>query len=88
MEKVNLNQKTVSSSKKSKKSLKQTSDPISEKYSNLLKVFDKVLTDWKKCSVSGSKIINEEILAKKKEQHCLGKSLLIKARMNFFAYRK
>jgi len=67
-EKLNSSQKNVSSTKKTKRSQKQTIDPMSEKFDNLLKLCDKLLTDWKKCSVSGNKIINEEILAKKKEQ--------------------
>jgi len=69
-EKLNSSQKNVSSTKKTKRSQKQTIDPISEKFDNLMKLCDKVLTDWKKCSLSGNKIINEEILAKKKEQFC------------------
>jgi len=69
-EKLNSSQKNVSSTKKTKRSQKQTIDPMSEKFDNLLKLCDKLLTDWKKCSVSGNKIINEEILAKKKEQFC------------------
>jgi len=66
-EKANVSLKNVSSTKKSKKLQKQSTDPINEKYHKLLLLFEKVLTDWKKCSVSGSSIINE-ILAKKKEQ--------------------
>ena len=66
-EKVNVSLKNVSSTKKSKKLQKQSTDPINEKYHKLLLLFEKLLTDWKKCSVSGSSIINE-ILAKKKEQ--------------------
>lgn len=54
--------------KKSKKHQKQSTDPIDDKYHKLLLLFEKILTDWKKCSVSGNSIINEEILAKKKEQ--------------------
>ena len=66
-EKANVSLKNVSSTKKSKKLQKQSTDPINEKYHKLLFLFEKVLTDWKKCSVPGNSIINE-ILAKKKEQ--------------------
>jgi len=69
-DKMNSSQKNVPSTKKTKRSQKQTIDPISEKFENLLKLCDKVLADWKKCSVLGNKILNEEILAKKKEQFC------------------
>ena len=77
-DKMNSSQKNVPSTKKTKRSQKQTIDPISEKFDNLLKLCDKVLADWKKCSVLGNKILNEEILVKKKEQFCSGKGALIK----------
>ena len=70
-EKANVSLKNVSCTKKSKKLQKQSTDPINEKYHKLLLLFEKVLIDWKKCSVSGSSIINE-ILAKKKEQFSSG----------------
>ena len=71
-----LNQKSVTSTKKSKKPQKQPSDPINEKYHNLLVQSEKILTEWKKCSVAGKIIIKEEILAKKKEHFCEGKQIL------------
>lgn len=70
-----LNVKSVTSTKKSRKTQKQPSDPINEKYHNLLVQSEKILTEWKKCSIAGNILINEEILAKKKEHFCEGKQI-------------
>ena len=70
-----IDKKGVTSIKKSKKPQKQPSDPINEKYHNLLVQSEKILSEWKKCSVAGNILINEEILAKKKEHFCEGKQI-------------
>ena len=61
-----------SNSKKSKKAQKTQPNPIIEKFYKLLVSFDKILTDWKNCSLSGNPVITEDILSRKKDQFSTG----------------
>ena len=72
-EKMFLNETNSSNSKKkTKKSQKSQANPINEKFSKLLVSFEKILTDWKSCALSGNSIITDEILTKKKDQFSSG----------------
>ena len=72
-EKLFLNETNSSNSKKkTKKSQKAQPNPIHEKFSKLLVAFEKVLTDWKSCALSGNSVITDKILTKKKDQFSSG----------------
>ena len=72
-EKSFVNQVSSSNSKKIKKLRKPQTNPVQEKFSNLLLSFDKSLTEWKNSSISGNTIIRDDILSKKKAEFSSGK---------------
>ena len=69
--------KRSSTSKRSKNSLALQPNPIDEKFSKVLTSFDKSLSGWKSCSLSGKIVITKCILPKKKEILNKGKSFIL-----------
>ena len=71
--------KRSSTSKRSKNSVALQPNPIDEKFSKVLSSFEKSLSGWKTCSLSGSKVITKCILPQKKETLNQGKSFILNA---------
>ena len=69
--------KRSSTSKRSKNSVALQPNPIDEKFSKVLTSFDKSLSGWKSCSLSGKTVITKSILPKKKEIFNKGKSFIL-----------
>ena len=73
--------KRSSTSKRSKNSLALQPNPIDEKFSKVLTSFDKSLSGWKSCSLSGKIVITKCILPKKKEILNKGKSFILNVKL-------
>ena len=69
--------KRSNTSKRSKTSVALQPNPIDEKFSKVLTSFDKSLSGWKSCSLSGKIVITKCILPKKKEIFNKGKSFIV-----------
>ena len=68
--------KRSTTSKRSKNSVALQPNPIDEKFSKVLISFDKSLSGWKSCALSGKVVITKSILPKKKEILNKGKSFI------------
>ena len=69
--------KRSSTSKRSKNSAALQPNPIDEKFFKVLTSFDKSLSGWKSCSISGKIVITKSILPKKKEILNKGKYFIL-----------